>query len=139
VANEVVVTTWGSGGGAFAGEAEDVLTLGREVAAALGGELVWLQLGAVSDEMQATAGRYGVAHVDRIEDPKLAEFAADVLVEAVAQYAAERSPRVILFAQGFDVRLIAPRVAARAQAAVVMNATGIDVAGDGALAVTATA
>lgn len=137
--NEVVVTTWGIGGEAFAGEVDDVLTLGREIAGALGGELVWLQLGSVSDAMQATAGRYGVAHVDRIEDPKLSEFRADVLVEAISGYAAERSPRVVLFAQSFDVRLVAPRVAARIEAGIVMNATGVEVAGDGALAVTATA
>jgi electron transfer flavoprotein alpha subunit len=139
VSKEVVVVTWGTGGEAFSGEVDDVLTLGREVAAAVGGELQWLSLGAVSDAMQQTAGAFGVANVDRIEDAKFAEFRPDVIVEALAQYCAERTPRVVLFAQSFDVRLIAPRLAARSGAGVVMNTTGIEVAADGALAVTASA
>jgi electron transfer flavoprotein alpha subunit len=44
----------------------------------------------------------------------------------------------VLFAQGFDVRLIAPRLAARAGAGVVMNASGIAVDA-GKLSVTASA
>lgn len=137
--NGVVVITWGRGGEAFAGEADDVLTLGREVAGALGGELVWLALGPVSDEIQAAASRYGAARIDRILDAKLAELQPDVFVEALAQYCARQSPRVVLFAQGFDARLIAPRLAARAGAAVVMNGAGIEVGSGGGLAITASA
>lgn len=139
MSNEVVVVTWGPGGEAFSGEADDVLTLGRGVAAAVGGELQWLTLGAVSDAMRQTAGAYGVANVDRIEDAKLVEFRPDVIVEALAQYCAARAPRVVLFAQNFDVRLIAPRLAARTGAGVVMNTSGIEVAADGSLAITASA
>lgn len=135
----VVVVTWGRNGEAFAGEVDDVLTLGRQLATELGGELDWLTLGPVSDAIQQTAGSQGVANIDRIDDPKLAEFQPDVIVAALAHYCAERSPRVVLFAQGFDVRLIAPRLAARAGAAVVMNGAGIEVASDGKLAITASA
>jgi electron transfer flavoprotein alpha subunit len=133
VSNEVVVVS------IRPGEVADVLTLGRQVAAAVGGELAWLRLGAVSDADRELAGRYGVANVDRIEDPKLAEFAPDAIVAALAQYCGQRTPRVVLFAQGFDIRLIAPRLAARTGAGVVMNAAGIEVAADGKLAVTASA
>jgi electron transfer flavoprotein alpha subunit len=139
VSNEVVVVSWGSGGEAFAGEAGDVLTLARGVAAACGGELQWLSLGPASDAMQQAAAAFGVANVDRIEDAKLVEFQPDVIVEAIAQYCAQRAPRVVLFAQNFDARLIAPRLAARTGAGVVMNTAGIEVGADGALAVTASA
>jgi len=137
--NEVVVVTWGLGGEAFAGEVEDILTLGRGVAAATGGDLNWLALGPVSEAIRATAGNYGVANIDHVEDAKLAEFSADAIVASLAQYCEQRSPRVVLFAQGFDVRLIAPRLAAKAGAGVVMNAAAIDVDGDGKLSVTASA
>ena len=136
---EVVVITWGRGGAAFAGEADDVLTLGRRVAAALGGELNWLTLGAVSDEIEQAAASYGVANIDHVEDAALAELPPDATVEALAQYWGRRDPRVVLFPQSFDVRLIAPRLAARAGAAVVMNAADIDVAADAKLAITASA
>jgi len=133
VSNEVVVVSISPG------EVADVLTLGRQVAAADGGDLNWLHLGVVSDADQQLAGQYGVANVDRIEDPKLAESTPDAVVEALAQYCDQRTPRVVLFAQGFDVRLVAPRLAARIGAAVVMNSAGIEVATDGRLVITASA
>jgi electron transfer flavoprotein alpha subunit len=137
--NEVVVVTWGLGGEAFTGEVDDILTLGRLVSAATGGDLNWLTLGPVSDEIAQTAGKYGVANIDHIEDAKLVEFSADAIVAALAQYCEQRSPRVILLAQGFDVRLIAPRLAAKAAAGVVMNAAAVEVDGGGKLSVTASA
>jgi len=137
--NGVVVVTWGRNGEAFAGEADDVLTLGRQAAQALGGEVDWLTLGAVSDEIQQAAAMYGAAAVDRIDDAKLAELSPDAIVEALAQYCSQQSPRVVLFPQSFDVRLIAPRLAARASAAVVMNAAAIAVEAGGKLAITASA
>jgi electron transfer flavoprotein alpha subunit len=137
--NEVVVVTWGRGGEAFAGEVDDILTLGRGVAAATGGDLNWLTLGPISDAIRQTAGRYGVANIDHIEDAKLAESSADAIVTALAQYCEQRSPRVVLLAQGFDVRLVAPRLAAKAGAGVVMNAAAVEVDGAGKLSITASA
>jgi electron transfer flavoprotein alpha subunit len=136
--NEVVVVTWGLQGEAFAGEVDDILTLGRTAAAATGGDLNWLTLGPVSDAISQTAGTYGVANIDHIEDAKLADFSADAIVAALAQYCEQRSPRIVLLAQGFDVRLIAPRLAARAGAGVVMNVAAVEVDGD-KLSITASA
>jgi electron transfer flavoprotein alpha subunit len=121
------------------GEVDDLLTLGRGVAAATGGDLNWLTLGPVSEATSQAAGKHGVASIDRIEDAKLAEFSADAIVAALAQYCAQHTPRVVLFAQGFDVRLIAPRLAAKAGAGVVMNGAAIEVDGGGKLSVTASA
>lgn len=137
--NEVVVVTWGKEGEAFAGEVADVLTLGRGAAAATGGDLNWLTLGPVSDEIKQIAGKYGAAGIDHIEDAKLVDFSADAIVAALAQYCEQRSPRIVLLAQGFDVRLIAPRLAARAGAGVVMNAAAVEVDAGGKLSVTASA
>jgi electron transfer flavoprotein alpha subunit len=134
VSNRVVITTI-----APATEAGDLLTLGRGVAEALGGELVWLHLGPANGEIREAAAAHGVARVDCIEDPKIADCQPDAVVEAVAQYCAAAEPRVLLFPQTFDVRLIAPRVAARIGAGVVMNTAAIEAQADGALAVTASA
>jgi electron transfer flavoprotein alpha subunit len=105
----------------------------------LGGEFSWLVLGPVSEEMQETAGRYGVATVDRVEDARLAEFQADATVEALAQYFAQHPTRILLFGQNFNVRLIAPRLAGRVGATVVMNAAAIAADASGKLEVTASA
>jgi electron transfer flavoprotein alpha subunit len=122
----VVVCTWGSGRDGVPAEAEELLTLGRRAGAALGAELHWLVLGATAENTSEVAARFGVAALDRIEDAKLAGFQPDPTVEALAQYCAQRSPKLLLMSQSFDARLVAPRLAGRLGCAVVMN--GVDVA-----------
>jgi electron transfer flavoprotein alpha subunit len=131
--SRVVVCTWGTSGGA-----EELLTLGRGVAAALGGTVDWVVVGPVSDDVTAIAGRQGLPNVDHVEDPILQSFAGDAAVEGLAQYAQAHPVDVLLVPQTFDARLLAPRLAARIDAGVVMNGLGIAVE-DGVLAVTASA
>ena len=129
----VVVCSWG----AIAG-IEELLTLGRSVAADLGSELGWLVVGPAPDDVAAIAARQGVATLDRVGDAKLTTFGGDAYVEALAQYAQQHAFRLMLVAQTFDARVVAPRVAARIDAGVVMNGLAIAAEG-GALAVTASA
>jgi electron transfer flavoprotein alpha subunit len=131
--SRVVVCTWGTSGGA-----EELLTLGRAVAADLRGTLEWVVVGPAPDDVTAIAGRQGVPSVDHVEDASLQSFAGDAAVAALAQYAGTHPFDVLLVPQTFDARLLAPRLAARIDAGVVMNGLGVAVA-DGALAVTASA
>jgi electron transfer flavoprotein alpha subunit len=116
-----------------------VLTLGRKVAASLEAALGWLVLGPMPEGTAEVATRYGVAGIHRIEDAKLESFEPDAHVEALAQYCAQHAPKVLLFVQEFDVRLVAPRLAGRSGAGVVMNAVDLVVDTDGRLSVTASA
>jgi electron transfer flavoprotein alpha subunit len=131
--SRVVVCTWGTSGGA-----EELLTLGRGVAAALGGTLDWVVVGPASDDVTAIAGRQGLPNVDHVEHESLVSFAADASVEGLAQYAKTAPFDVLLVPQTFDARLLAPRLAARIDAGVVMNGLAVAVE-SGALAVTASA
>ncbi len=117
---------------------EETLTLAHKLAASAGLELNWLVAGPAPDQALEIAGRYGVAHLDRIEDSKLAEFQPDVCVEALAQYSKQQAPKLVLIPQTFDARLVAPRLAARTGAGVVMNALTLELEG-GAVKVTASA
>lgn len=135
----VAVCTWSTGAHGISDEAEEVLTLGRKLSRALGAELNWLVVGALPERASEVAASYGVAHLDRLEDAKLANLEPDPSVEAIAQYAREHPTNALLLSQSFDARLIAPRVAGRLQAAVVMNAVDIDLAGEGRLQITASA
>lgn len=134
----VVVCSWERGREGLPTGAEEVLTLARKVATAEGAELKWLVLGPMPERAVEVAGTYGVSAVQQIDDAKLATFRPDAYVEALAQYCAQESPRALLFNQTFDVRLVAPRLAARAAAGVVMNAVDVEVAA-GTLQVTASA
>lgn len=127
----VVAVTWQGVRGDPVAEIEAVLTLGRRTASGLDGGLRWLVLGRAPEGMAATAARHGVAGVDHVDDPKLGPGRFDALVEAVAGYVAGRDPRLLLLPLTFDARPVAPRIAARLGAPVVMNAVKIDPAGDG--------
>jgi electron transfer flavoprotein alpha subunit len=130
----VVACTWG----VPLGDVEELLTLGRTIAAARGGALRWLVLGALPADAAATAARFGAGGIDHIDDPKLAASGTDAHVAALAQYCADAPPQLLLFNQTFQVRDAAPRLAARLGVGIVMNGVGIARAGDG-LAVTASA
>jgi electron transfer flavoprotein alpha subunit len=131
----VLVCTWGLGrNGGVPGGTEEVLTLARRIAPEVG----WVIVGEAPAGAAEVASRHGVATLDRLVDPRLAAFEADAFVAALARYAEEHAFRVVLLPQTFDARLVAPRLAARLDAAVVMNGLDVAVAGD-ALAVTASA
>ncbi len=135
----IVVCTWAGGESGLLGLAEELLTLGRELAASAGADLVWLALGALPDGAAEIGARFGAARIDSVRDPKLDGFQPDVYVEALAQYCAAAAPRLVLLGQTFDARLVAPRLAGRLGAGVVMNGVSIEAAGGGRLRVTASA
>lgn len=138
MSNSVVVCTWEQGRKGVPAGAEETLTLARNLAASAGLELNWLVAGPAPARMAEVAGKYGLSHLDRIEDPKLADFQPDACVEALTQYCKQQSPKLVLIPQTFDARLIAPRLAARLGAGVVMNALKVAVE-NGAVRVTASA
>lgn len=135
----VVVCTWRGVRGEIPEETEAALTLGRKVSSALGADLHWLVVGTAPEADAEIAARQGVAALERIEDAKLAGGQADAFVEAMAQYCAQRSPRLLLFNQTFDTRLVAARLAGRLGSGAVMNGVDVDAEAGGRLRVTAAA
>jgi electron transfer flavoprotein alpha subunit len=138
VSNSVVVCTWDQGRDGVPAGAEETLTLARNLAASAGLELNWLVAGAAPARVAEVAGKYGVVHLDRIEDAKLAEFQPDLCVETLAQYCKQQAPKLVLIPQTFNARVVAPRLAARTGAGVVMNALKLAVEG-GVVKVTSSA
>ncbi len=138
MSNDVVVCTWGQDKDGLPTGIEEVLSIGRDLAAELGARARCLVLGPLAPALAETAGRYGYAQIQQIDDAKLAEFAPDAFVAALADYAGANAPRAIVVHQTQEARLVAPRVAGRLGAPVVMNCVSAGPDGDG-LSVTATA
>lgn len=138
MANAVVFCSFDRGKDGLPAGAEEVLTLGRRLAAARGVDLDWLVLGPMPEAVAATAAKHGVSHIDHIDDPALAELRPEVVIAAVHVYCRQASPSLVLMTQTFDARLVAPRAAARNGAGVVMNSVDVASKGDG-ITVTATA
>ncbi len=121
----VIACTFGDP--ATSGEVEELLTLARRLSESNASDLRWLVAGSASRAtVEELAAAYGVTAVDRIDDPKLEGATPDASVEALAQYCASRPPATLLLSQTFDVRLVAPRIAGRLKATVIMNAVDIE-------------
>ncbi len=135
---DVAVCTWENAHEAANAAAPELLTAARAAAAALGGETRWLAIGD-DDDAQEVAARYGASALDRLRSERLVRFAPDLYVEALAQYCRRHAPRLLLLPQTFDARLLAPRLAARVGAGVMMNALELAVDSSGVIRVTASA
>ena len=136
----VVVSTLLGASATVPGDVDEVLTLARTLSTALSAELTWLLVGTAPDEsVQESAKRYGVGQIDWMEDARLESFQPDAYVEALTQYCSQRPLSALLFSQTYDVRLVAPRLAGRTGAPVVMNAVGLDLNDEQQLQVTASA
>ena len=124
--SSVYVCTWNAAEGGLPDVDKEALTLGRKIAADMDAELRLVAVGGASDAAVSEAGAYGAVAVDSVEDSRLdsGDLSADLYVEAIEQWFAATQPRLLLMNQSFDARVIAPRVARRARAGIVMN--GID-------------
>ncbi|HBZ72868.1 MAG TPA: electron transfer flavoprotein subunit alpha/FixB family protein [Deltaproteobacteria bacterium] len=131
---DVLVCGWGE----LVRGIEETLTFGRKLAFALGGKLGALVLGEAPKGISDLAGHYGATTLDTLSDPRLAGNGADALVDALVQACRAGAPRAVVFPQTFDARLVAPRLAGRLGAPIVMNAINAEVEG-GILRVTASA
>ena len=135
----VVVCTRGQSEGTASVGAEEALSLGRKLATSLGARLCWLVLGPLPEAEVEKAGSFGVDDIDRIEDTRLDGFSPDAWVAALAAYCQQESPAIVIFSQTPEVRLVAPRLAGRLGAGVVMNTVDVSVGADGGLEATASA
>ena len=126
----VVVCSFDPGRDGLPEGVEEVLHIGRGLASGMGVPLRWLVLGTLPERASETAGRYGVAALQQIEDPKLSPPQADACVAALATYCEEQTPRALILHQTLEARVVAPRVAGRIDKAVVMNGIAVEPIGE---------
>jgi electron transfer flavoprotein alpha subunit len=136
---DVVACTWTTARERPEAFAAELLTAARGVAAALGATLRWLHAGDTTASLAEIGARFGAGHVDRMEIGAAGEFQPDRYVAALAGYCSVRAPRLLVLPQTFDARVLAPRLATRIGAGVVMNGVAIGVSDAGEVEVTASA
>jgi electron transfer flavoprotein alpha subunit len=114
--------------------APEVTTAARTLADRLGGQVVAVVAGEGVAGTAAALGAHGADRVLVVEGPAFSRPASGPLAAAVLAAAAAASPRVVLFAAGVLGKETAPAVAARLAAALVVDATAVDVEGDAIVA-----
>ena len=132
----IVACTWGN---VLADEVAELLTRARGIADTVSAEVHWLNVGEPPDGADDLAATYGAARVHCLQAPQLDAFRPDFYVEELARYCRRRRPKVLLFIQSFDTRLLAPRLAGQLRCGVVMNSLREEIGEEGRLQVTASA
>ncbi|UCC84462.1 MAG: electron transfer flavoprotein subunit alpha/FixB family protein [Gemmatimonadota bacterium] len=116
-------------GGALRSSAFETLTAGRELADALGVELIAVLLGPAG--LAAETGKLGSYGADRVLtgfSDAFAEYAPESYTELVAKAAQEAGAKAVLFAASAQGKDLAPRAAARLKAGLASDVTEVRVA-----------
>jgi electron transfer flavoprotein alpha subunit len=92
---------------------------------------VGARMSAVAAEL-AGAAAAGVAEVVAVESPALDDYTADGYVAGLAGAIAELKPRVVVLPHTYQTRDFAPKLAARLDASLVTDVTGVTSSGSGA-------
>jgi electron transfer flavoprotein alpha subunit len=94
-----------------------------ELAGKLGVALHAVAIGTVADDELARLGTYGVSKVHKVSDPALNAFSDQGYTRAIGEVAKAIGAKSIVMAQSYNGKAVAPRVAARLNAAMVSGAS----------------
>lgn len=128
--SSVYVCTWNAAERPLGDVDKEALTLGRKIAADMDAALELVAVGGACASAIADAGRFGAVAVDTIESSKLEEMSADVYVAVLELWFAVAKPRLLIMNQSFDARVIAPRLARRVRAGIIMNGVDLEASSD---------
>ena len=110
-----------------------MMSAARTLVAEQGGEVWGVHLHAAACDMAADAGKYGADKVFTATAPEFARYDSELWTQALAQFAREQKPDVLLVGSTALGKDIAPRLAARLRAACISDAIGLS--WDGSLVV----
>jgi electron transfer flavoprotein alpha subunit len=118
-------------GGALKSVSNEVVTAAREVADAVGGEVVAVVVGGVGiGEAAASLGAWGADRVIALEHDALASYHPEGYAAAIAEQASTGDWFAVLFPATAAGRDLAPRVAAKLDVPLATEVTALDVEGD---------
>jgi electron transfer flavoprotein alpha subunit len=112
-----------------------MLTKGRQLADALGAELVTLVIGHELDSISATLQNKGVDTILVVDDPALAQAGADVQAHVITEVVRQTEPRLLLIGYSLIGMELAPAIATKLGVPVMTNCVNVEVL-DGGLVVT---
>lgn len=111
--------------GKFKKSTYEVVAYGKEIAAKLGGDLKVISIGTVADDELVSLGKYGAAKVLNVSDEKFSKFNGQAFASAIAEAAKAEGVKVVVIANSFSGKGLAPRVAIKLNAGYVDGAVAI--------------
>ena len=110
-------------GGVFKGINAELITAGRSLAQASGGELHAAVLGSGIDAQAAEAAKYGVSKVFAVDSAELADYSSQGYAAAMEAVIGQSSPKVVLFGATAMGKDLSARTAARVGASLFSDCT----------------
>src|SRR5207237_10638988 len=99
----------------------EVLTIGRRLAGASGGDLLAFAAGSGAADAASDAGAFGAKKLYAVADAKLDVYTTELFAAALKQVVDDVQPGVLLFGGTSNGRDLAPRLAARLNAGVASD------------------
>jgi len=97
----------------------ELVSYASEIAKMYGTNLVTLSIGDVSDDEIKTLGKYGASKVVNVNDAKFNTLSSQAYAKVISQVADKEAANVLVFANTYTARAVAPRVAVRMEAGLV--------------------
>ena len=102
----------------------EALSYGSKVAEQLGTSAEGIILGTVHEDI-AALGKYGVKKIHHVSHESLNQFDAQVFTKVLAQAVDSTGAKLVIFSNNIDGKAIAPRLAARLKAGLVVGAIAL--------------
>lgn len=100
----------------------EAASYGKNLADKLGVDLHAVVLGSADADAISQLGKYGVAQVHTVNDPRLNAFNDQVFAKAISAAAQACGAKAVVMAQTYDGKAVAPRVAVRLKASMISGA-----------------
>ena len=111
--------------GKFKKSTFEVVSYGNEIASKLGVDLKVISIGLVSNDELSTLGKYGAKKVLNLSNDKFSKFNGQAFATAIAEAATAESAKVVVIANSFSGKGLAPRVAVKLNAGFVDGAIAL--------------
>ncbi len=112
-------------GGAWHRMSFEAVAAGQRAAGALGCELRVAVIGSGIDDLAAEAATTRIDEVIQVDDPALASYTPDGYAEALRQVVAAVVPTLVLFPHTYQVRDVAPKLAASLGKPFISDVVGL--------------
>ena len=113
----------------------EMLGIGAELAAALGGSVEAALLGSALGDLPAELAQYGASKVYVADSPDLAQYSSEAYTNTLAAFIGKIDPAIVLTGATAMGRDLAPRLAARLGVGVASDCTALEIE-DGRLVAT---
>ncbi|MEO8794843.1 MAG: electron transfer flavoprotein subunit alpha/FixB family protein [Daejeonella sp.] len=125
--------------GQFKKSTYEVVSYAKTVADQLNTQLTAISIGDVSNDDLANLGKYGASKVLNVSNDKLKSFVNQAYAAVIAEAAGKESANVVILANSFSGKGLAPRVAVKLQAGLADSAVELPTTDGGKFTVKKTA